>query len=341
MAVDEIPVLDLGPLRAGEPGALERLGAELRRAFTEVGFYFVRNHGVPEELIDEVFEAARQFHAQPLEAKLAMRFNEHNMGYMPMRGSTTRMNALGTIYKPNANEAVFLKRELPEDHPDVVNGVRFRARNRWPENLPGFRETALRYMDAMEALGKSLLPIYATALGLPPDWFDEAFREPMYTLRLTHYPQQDPATAEEEWSLAPHVDTSFMTILAQNKVPGLSVCLPDGTWLDAPAPEGTFLINGGMLLRRWTNDRFLATPHRVSNRSGRERYAIPFFMDCSFNHVMEAIPTCVDADNPPRYPPTTYSEFMTTYQRINYGEALAEAAKAKQGGAQQVELQGA
>ena len=102
---DVIPVLDIAPLRAGEKGALERLGAELRRAFTEVGFYFVRGHGVPDALVDAAFEAARRFHDQPMEAKLAMRFDSNNTGYLPMRGATTRMNALGTPQKPNVNEA--------------------------------------------------------------------------------------------------------------------------------------------------------------------------------------------------------------------------------------------
>lgn len=332
-----IPVLDLGPLRAGEAGALERLGAELRHAFTEVGFYFVRNHGVPDDLVEAAFEAARRFHAQPMEAKLAMRINEHNIGYLPMRGATTRMNALGTVYKPNANEAVFFKRDLPPDHPDVVNKVRFRGANPWPKDLPGFRETVCAYMDAMEDLGKRLVPIYAVALGLPPNWFGAAFQEPMYTLRMTHYPQQDPVSGEDEWGLAPHSDTSFMTILAQNRVPGLSIRLPDGTWVDAPAPEGAFLVNGGMMLRRWTNDRFLATPHRVVNRSGQERYAIPFFMDCARDFVMAPIPTCVDADHPPLHEPTTYAEFMTAYQQANYDHARKETARTKDG----VELQGA
>ena len=77
---DHIPVLDLGPLHAGTPGALDRLGAELRHAFTEVGFYFVRNHGIPQSLLDALFAAAERFHAQPLDAKLAMRINEHNIG---------------------------------------------------------------------------------------------------------------------------------------------------------------------------------------------------------------------------------------------------------------------
>ncbi len=326
MAADVIPVLDIAPLRHGDAGALERLGAELRRAFTEVGFFFVRGHDVPDVLVEAAFDAARRFHDQPMDAKLAMRFDSNNTGYLPMRGATTRMNALGVPQKPNFNEAVFFKRDLPPDHPDVLAGRRFRGVNRWPADLPGFRETALAYAAAMEGLGRTLVPIYAAALGLPHDWFDDKFQEPMFTLRMTHYPQQDPMSPEDEWGLAPHADTSFMTILAQNKVPGLSLRLPDGTWVDAPAPEGAFLVNGGMMLRRWTNERFLATPHRVTNRSGQERYAIPFFMDCSYDAVMAPVPTCVDAAHPAKYPPFTYLDFMSEYSGANYSKPEQAAA---------------
>ena len=72
-------------------------------------------------------------------------------------------------------------------------------------------------------------------------------------------------------------------------------------------------------LRRWTNDRFLATPHRVLNRSGQERYAIPFFFDCAAEFRMECLPTCRSADNPPRYDPITYAEYMAWYRDLNYG----------------------
>jgi isopenicillin N synthase-like dioxygenase len=326
-----IPVLDLGPLRDGAPGALDRLGTELRDAFTEVGFYFVRNHGIPQTLLDSTFAAAERFHAQPLEAKLALKINEHNIGYMPMRGATTRVNAVGEIALPNANEAVFFKRDLPADHPDVVNNVRFRGRNQWPAGLPGFREDVLAACDAFEGLGLRLLPLYARALDLPADYFAPFFDEPMYTLRMSHYPQQAPTAPSNEFGIAPHVDTSFMTILAQNRIPGLSLRLPDGTWLEAPAPEGALLINGGMMLRRWTDKRFLATPHRVINRSGQERYAIPFFMDAGYRAVMAPI----TADGAPgREPAITYPDFMTGYQKANFHHA-ADAAQEK------VELQGA
>lgn len=321
-----IPVLDLGPLRAGEPGALEKLGAALRHAFTEVGFYFVRNHGISQELLDTTFAEAERFHAQPLEAKLAMKINEHNIGYMPMRGATTRMNVVGDVALPNANEAVFFKRELPEDHPDLLANLRFRGHNQWPA-LPGFRENILVACAAFEGLGLTLLPLYARALDLPADFFAPFFAEPMYTLRMSHYPDQPPTAPANEFGIAPHVDTSFMTILAQNKVPGLSLRLPDGSWLDAPAPEGALLINGGMMLRRWTDRRFLATPHRVINRSGRERYAIPFFMDAGYHAVMA--PITADG-SPAREPAITYPDFMTGYQRANFHHA-----------AEKVELQGA
>ncbi|HEV7267668.1 MAG TPA: 2-oxoglutarate and iron-dependent oxygenase domain-containing protein [Falsiroseomonas sp.] len=324
-----IPVLDLGPLRAGEPDALDRLGAELRHAFTEVGFYFVRNHGIPQSLLDAAFAEAERFHAQPLEAKLAMKINEHNIGYMPMRGATTRVNAVGDVALPNANEAVFFKRERPADHPDVVANVRFRGRNMWP-NLPGFRDQILATCDAFEGLALSLLPIYARALDKPADHFAPFFKEPMYTLRMSHYPQQAPTAPENEFGIAPHVDTSFMTILAQNRIPGLSLRLSSGEWVDAPAPEGALLINGGMMLRRWTDNRFMATPHRVINRSGRERYAIPFFFDASYDAVMA--PITADG-SPARQPPITYPEFMTGYQRTNYHHAAE--------GEEKVELQGA
>ncbi len=323
---DTIPVLDLGPLRDGAPGAIEKLGAELRHAFTEVGFYFVRNHGISQDLLDTTFAEAERFHAQSLDAKLALKINEHNMGYMPMRGATTRVNAVGEVALPNANEAVFFKRELAPDHPDLVANLRFRGANQWPA-LPGFRENILAACQAFETLGTSLLPLYARALDLPADYFTPFFQEPMYTLRMSHYPQQEPTAPANEFGIAPHVDTSFMTILAQNRIPGLSLRLPNGDWFDAPAPEGALLINGGMLLRRWTDKRFLATPHRVINRSGRERYAIPFFMDANYHAVMAPITADGSVG---REEPIIYPDFMTSYQRTNFHHA-----------AEKVELQGA
>jgi isopenicillin N synthase-like dioxygenase len=320
-APEIIPVLDLAPLLRGDLGAVETLGAELRDAFENVGFYFVINHGVPQPLIDDTFDAARRFHAMPLAQKLALQMNKDNVGYMPFKGSTTRHSTLNANNQPNLVEAYFTKRELPPDHPDRQAGRPFRGPNQWPSDLPGFKDTTLAYHAAMEGLGLALLPLYAVALGLPADYFAPSFREPSFTLRMSHYPRQD-VVEDNEFGLAPHTDTSFMTMLAQNDVPGLSIRLPNGRWLDAPPLPGSILVNGGDLLRRWTNERFLATPHRVINRSGQERYAIPFFMDCDYDWWMECLPTCQDANNPPLHDPITYPDYMTWFRNLNYARAI-------------------
>ena len=320
-APETIPVLDLAPLLRGDKGAESVLGAALRDAFENVGFYFVVNHGIPQSLIHSTFDAARRFHAMPLEKKLALRMNKDNVGYMPFKGSTTRHSTLNANNQPNLVEAYFAKRDLAPDHPDQQAGLPFRGPNQWPDDLPGFKDTVLAYHAAMESLGLRLLPLYALALDLPADYFAPAFKAPMFTLRMSHYPRQD-VVQDNEFGLAPHTDTSFMTMLAQNDVPGLSIRLPNGNWLDAPEMPGSILVNGGDLLRRWTNERFLATPHRVINRSGQERYAIPFFMDCDYDWPMECLPTCHDATNPPLHAPITYPEYMTWFRNLNYAKAV-------------------
>ena len=322
-SAEEIPVIDIGALLAGEPDALAKLQAPMRHALEDIGFYFIVGHGLPQSLIDGAFAAAKAFHDQPEDRKLALRLNEHNIGYMPFKGSTTRHSQLNANNKPNLVEAFFVKREGSPDMPPDPRP--FRGQNRWPPGLPGFKEPVLAYCDAMERLATSLLPLYATALGLQADYFAQAFTDPMFTLRMSHYPRQD-VVEDNEFGLAPHSDTSFMTLLAQTDVPGLSVRLPNGRWLDAPALPGSFLVNGGDLLRRWTNERFLATPHRVINRSGQERYAIPFFFDCNYDWPMQCIPSCVAPGAEPLHKPITYAEYMIWFRDKNYRAAIGAAA---------------
>ena len=181
-APETIPVLDLAPLLRGDPGATQVLGAALRDAFENVGFYFVVNHGVPKSLIDATFDAARRFHDMDLDRKLALRMNKSNVGYLPFKGSITRHSQLNANNQPNLVEAFFAKRELPPGHPDRETGLPFRGPNLWPDDLPGFRETVVSYSAAMERLGLSLLPLYAVSLDLPPDYFAQSFRMPSYTL---------------------------------------------------------------------------------------------------------------------------------------------------------------
>ncbi len=326
-ASDSIPVIDLGPYFAGAPGALDRTAAELRLALTRIGFYFIVNHGIPRTQVQEVFRQAARFHAQPIDEKMKIRIDKHNVGYLPMKGDTLRTSVVQTVTKPNLNEALFVARDLPAGHPDVVADRRFRSANQWPSNLPGFSASVVAYCDAMERLVQKLVRLYARALDLPAEYFDAPFTDFQYKLRMTHYPPHA-AVADDEFGIAPHTDTSFLTLLAPNDVPGLSIRTPDGSWIDAPAIPDAFVVNGGQLLLRWTNDLFLGTPHRAINRSGGERYALAFFCDANIDWPIAAVPTCVGPDRPPKYPTTYYTDYMTDYQKRTY-DLLADQQAAE------------
>jgi isopenicillin N synthase-like dioxygenase len=314
---ESIPILDLGPYLAGEPDADLRLAGELRRACEEIGFYFITNHGVPQSLIDAAFAETARFHAQPLADKTALLINDHMIGYLPVGYSTFRSSNINRNTKHDLNEALFIRRERTPDDPDVVSGKRWRGLNQWPAGLPGFRDTMLRYFRTMEALGQRLLPVYALALDLPRDYFLSWFEGAHINLRLSHYPAN--ASAEDnQFGIAPHADAGFLTMLPQSAVPGLEIRTASGRWLAAPPLPGSYLVNTGDTLNRWTNGRFLSTPHRASNTSDRERYAMPFFYDPNTDTMIECLPTCQGPDNPPKYPPQTYGDFYAWFIARNY-----------------------
>ena len=325
-AADVIPVVDLGPYLAGEPGAMKRTASELRFALTSIGFYFITNHGVANEQVRAIFAEAARFHALPLERKIKIRIDKHNVGYLPMRGDTLRTSVVQRVTQANQNEALFIARDMALDHPDVMADRRFRSANQWPADLPGFRQTVAGYCDTMERLVQKLVPLYALALGLPAAYFDSPFRDCQYKLRMTHYPHID-ASPEEEFGIAPHTDTSFLTLLAPNEVPGLSIRTQSGKWISTPVMAEAYLVNGGQLLQRWTNDHFLATAHRAINRSGGERYALAFFCDSNIDWPIASVPTTVGPDKPPKYPTTWYTDYMTLYQKRTYDLLADQAAE--------------
>src|SRR5438094_8401805 len=208
-----IPTIDLGRYMAGTPGALDATAAELRDSLEGIGFFIVVNHGVSHDLIGRAFGEARRFHAQPYEAKLALRLNEHNNGYMAIGRYAVWTSEVNANDKPDLNEAFFVKRERPPDDPLRRSGRRFVGPNRWPDGLPGFREAVLAYTDAVDTLGRRLLPVCAIALDLAPHYLDAAFAESQFSFRLSHYP---PVPAEPDpFGVAPHPDANFLTFLAQ------------------------------------------------------------------------------------------------------------------------------
>jgi isopenicillin N synthase-like dioxygenase len=314
----DIPVIDVGPAFLGEPGALDRVAAEVRRASEHVGFFYLAGHGVPQTIIDGAFAASREFHAMPLEQKQRLRINENNIGYLPVMESMQRASQVHKATRPNYNESFFITHDRSPDHPDVKAGQPLRGMNQWPDGHDAMRTSMVRYFTTMEGVGEKLLPVLARALELPAEWFDPFFRDEAHSnLRFLHYPPQA-TDDDEQFGQGPHTDNSFITMLAREDVPGLAVGLPNGDWLAPPVIEGTFLVNLGNMMKRWSNDRFHSTPHGVLNDSGKDRYSIAFFYSPNVDSKIECVPTCVTADNPPRYEAAVYRDLVLQFYNANY-----------------------
>lgn len=229
-AAAQIPVIDYEPYFAGEPGALERLAAEVRDACENIGFFYARGHGVDQAIIDRAFSASRRFHALPLDQKLELRLNENNIGYLPINASVQAASTVHKATRPNLNESFFISHDRDADHPDVRAGIPLRGRNQWPASLPNIRADMMAYFTALGAMCDRMLPAFAVALDLPGDFFAPFFAdEGHHNLRFLHYPPQD-ATEDNLFGQSPHTDNSFMTALARTDVPGLAVRLPSGEW---------------------------------------------------------------------------------------------------------------
>ena len=317
-AAAQIPVIDFAAYFAGAPGALDRLVPQVRHACEQVGFFYAVGHGVPETLIDRAFAAARRFHALPLDDKLALRLNENNIGYLPLDASVQGASTVHKATRPNRNESLFISHDRTADHPDVVAGKPLRGRNLWPDALPDIRADMMAYFAALGAMCDRMLPTFAVALDMEADFFAPFFADEGHAnLRFLHYPPQD-ADEDNLFGQAPHTDNSFMTALARSEVPGLAVRLLSGEWFAPPLIPGTFLINLGNIMRRWSNDRFLSTPHGVLNDSGTDRYSIAYFHSPNPDAVIECLPSCVSHDNPARYAPAVYRDLILDFYRANY-----------------------
>jgi isopenicillin N synthase-like dioxygenase len=322
-AAQQIPVIDFGPYFAGETGALDRLVPPVRHACEKIGFFYALGHGVDEAVVDRAFAASRRFHALPLDDKLALKLNDWNIGYMPINASVQGASTVHKATRPNQNESFFISHDRGSDHPEVKAGIPLRGCNQWPAALPDIRDPMTTYFRTLGAMCDRMLPAFAAALDMPPETFAPFFaNDGHHNLRFLHYPPQD-SDEDNLFGQAPHTDNSFMTALARTDVPGLAVRLPPngpmaGEWFPPPIIEGTFLINLGNMMRRFSNDRFLSTPHGVLNESGADRYSIAYFHSPNPNSVIDCLPSCVSADNPVRYAPAIYRDLVLEFYRANY-----------------------
>lgn len=303
----DIPVIDLSEyFTTGSASALRTAGAQLRQSAETIGFFSIIGHQVPTTLVEDTFDMVRQFHALPKAVKEKIMMDRSDwpvggVGYLPV--GNRKLPARPTA---NLNETFIIKRDDTIQFDD----------NQWldPDILPGFRARVETYALALETMAKRLLPVFATALDMPAEFFRDGFEVPQYRLRMTHYPPVS-ATEADGFGISPHVDTSFCTILCQDR-PGLTIFDERRQgWIKVPLLENAFIVNSGELLKQWTNDRFVSVKHFANNNAGStSRYSIPFFFNANTNHRMECVPSCHGPDNPAKYPAISYAESQAVAQ---------------------------
>ncbi|MGE4658352.1 MAG: 2-oxoglutarate and iron-dependent oxygenase domain-containing protein [Gammaproteobacteria bacterium] len=311
----EIPILDLGAYLDGDIHACEVLASTLCGIQENIGFYVVENHGVPQSLLDRAYAELEAFFALPIEEKLKLKINEKSVGYIPAKSTVYVTSIIHENTQPDLNETITIARERLPDDPAILAGNRFVGPNQWPEGLPSFRPAMIAYQKAMSVLGYAMLPLYARALDLPDDYFSAFFTEPMCWTRNTYYPTAEPE--KNQFGISPHCDHGFITMLPMSGVPGLEILGPHGNWIPAKPVKDGIIINTGEFLHRWSNGRFLATPHRVVTPD-RPRYSMAMFFNPNAETLAEPLETCVSSDRPPAFEPVAMIDYMSWYIDSNY-----------------------
>ena len=309
-----IPVIDISPLYGDDLAGARAVAADIRRASVEAGFFYIRGHHMPPDLMRATLMASKFFFSRPDAEKRAIQVNGAHRGYVPFAQTT-----LGRQYKADLKESFNFAFPFAADDPDVVAGKPLIGVNQWPQGEEVWRSVLEDYYRTLFEVGQRVLEGFALALDAPRTYFRDLYKRPLVRTRLLHYPPQPEGSGEDQFGAAPHTDWGCMTLLWQDQVGGLQVGNRAGQWIDAPYIEGTFVVNIGDMLERWSNDLFVSTPHRVVNASGRERYSIPMFYDPDFDTVVECLPNCSGPGNPPKYPRTVAGEYITA----KYDEAYA------------------
>jgi isopenicillin N synthase-like dioxygenase len=287
---------------------LGEIAEELGQSFEQWGFGVVRDHGIPDGLVERAWELTREFFALPEETKRAYFI----AGAAGARGYTP----FGTERAKDAEvhdlkEFWHVGRSLPDGDPLET----FMPRNVWPSEIAGFKETFEALYTAFDATGVRILRAIALHLGLAEDWFDATVKDGNSVMRLLHYPPLPPDAPEGAIRAAAHGDINTITLLLGAEEAGLQLLTAKGEWLPITPPEGALVVNIGDMLERLTNDRLKSTTHRVVNPSGeaarRARYSMPFFLHFRPDFTIETLPQCVDAEHPNLYPePLSSHEFL-------------------------------
>ena len=280
-----VPVIDVAPIvGSGTGDEVRAVAAAIDDACRELGFFVISGHGIDPQLRRDLDAAAREFFALPEDTKAAIAMSRAGLawrGWFPVGGELTSG-------RPDQKEGIYFGQEHDADDPRVREGRPLHGANLFPEHPTELRRLVLDYIDALTTLGQSVLEAIALGLGLPREAFQaNPTADPVVLFRIFHYPPSAPTA--DDWGVGEHTDYGLLTLLGQDGNAGLQVHSADG-WVDVPPDADTFVCNIGDMLERVTGGRYRSTPHRVRNTSGAERLSYPFFLDPSWDAVVDRLP---------------------------------------------------
>jgi len=273
--MDQLPIIDLS-LADQDNFPL------LHTALKDIGFLYIQNHGVPEDLQTQLSEVAKTFFNLKETEKMAIAMEKGGLawrGYFPVKGELTS----GV---PDLKEGLYFGVEHGPTHPAVLKQTPLHGPNQWPEGSE--MEVVVReYMQEMKRISERLMRLVEVGLGLDAGYFAERYgNEPTELFRIFNYPKPAAFGPNETSTMGvhEHTDMGFLTILLQDGNGGLEVKSREKEeWIAAPPIPGTFVVNIGDMLELWTHGIYQATLHRVKNTSLNERLSFPYFFDPSWD----------------------------------------------------------
>jgi isopenicillin N synthase-like dioxygenase len=336
-----VPIIDVSALIGSDATKKKETAMALRRACEDIGFFVVVNHGIPKEIVDACWRKTEEFFDSPMENKkllISPDAAKDPYGYSAFGGETL---SLGKTAEKEGEDAA--KKEAPAtgDLKEMFcigpsdPGAQMAPR-RLPARPEGFSSAWEMYYDEVHKLAQRILGAFAISLGLKEDWFEDKMDRHCSALRANNYPNQDGMSVPEgSIRCSAHTDYGTVTVLRSGG-PGLQVCkdLTDRTesaWSNVPFIEDSFCINLGDLMRRWTNEKWCSTLHRVINPPASEakawgrRLSLAFFHNLNKDAVVEAIPACVSETEPRLYDPIVAGEFLMLKHLASQGKAPKDA----------------
>ncbi|HTE28614.1 isopenicillin N synthase family dioxygenase [Flavitalea sp.] len=301
-----IPVVNLADFLSGDPELKQAFVNKLGKAYEDVGFVAVKNHGIPDALIADLYKYVQEFFSMPGEKKKQYEVP----GLAGQRGYTSfgKEHAKGSD-APDLKE-FFQFGQVVEDNDPI--------KSEYPDNVKvneveAFNSTFIKAYKAFEKSGKSLLQAIALYLDLDEHYFDDYIHNGNSILRAIHYP---PITSEPKSAIRAeqHEDINLITLLVGASADGLQILTKQNEWIGVTSLPEQIVVNVGDMLQRLTNNKLKSTTHRVVNPPREmwhtSRFSIPFFLHPKSAMSLACIPGCVDNKHPKAYPDATAGEYL-------------------------------